>query len=72
MIRVLAQKSELQGETFGKAELRTKGQSYNRGDTQNPNRITQKRAPNGVWVVLKKTPPEAFLNPPSVYVAFLL
>ena len=34
--------------TGQKSELQTKSQSYSRGDPQNPNRIVQKRNPNGV------------------------
>ena len=33
---------------------------------QNPNRIAQKRAPNGVEVLLQKPPLKAFLNPPNI------
>ena len=56
MIRIRARKSELQAES----------RSYRPkvGDTaQNPNRIAQKRAPNGVQVLLQKAPLKALLNP---------
>ena len=35
------------GVTGQKSELQTKSQSYSRADPQNPNRIVQKRPPNG-------------------------
>ena len=57
MIPVSAQMSELQA----------KSRSYSRGDPQNPNRIAQKRKPNGVEVLLQKTPLKAFLNPANKY-----
>ena len=49
--------------TDEKSELQAKSQSYSRADPQNPNRIAQKRDPNGVQVLLQKTPLKAFLNP---------
>ena len=39
--------------------------SYSQADPQNPNRIAQKRALNGVEVPLQKNPLKAFLNPPN-------
>ena len=45
MIRIQARKSELQTES---RSYSAKSQSYSRADSQNPNRITQKGAPNGV------------------------
>ena len=51
MIRVEAQKSELQAKIRSyrlKSELQTKSQSYNRADPQNLNRIAQKRNRNRV------------------------
>ena len=51
--------------TGQKSELQTKSQSYNRADPQIPNRIAQKRAPNGVYVLLQKTPLKTLLNPPK-------
>ena len=60
-IRVSAPKSV--GVTGQKLESQTKSQSYSRGEPQNPNRIAQKRAPNGIWVLLQnKKPLKAFLN----------
>ena len=52
--------------TGQKSEIQTKSQSYSRADPQNPNRIAPKRPPNGVQVLLQKTPPKAFLNPPKL------
>ena len=52
--------------TGQKSELQTKSQSYNRTDPQNPNRIAQKRPPNGASLLLQKTPFKAFLNPAKV------
>ena len=51
MSRVSAPKVRVNGQ---KSELQTKSRSYSRGDPQNPNRITQKRDPNGVQVLLQK------------------
>ena len=42
-----------------KSELQAKSRSYSRGDPQNPNRIAQKRNPNGFEVLLQKTPLKA-------------
>ena len=53
--------------TGWKSELRTKSRRYSRADPQNPNRIAQRRAPNGVWVLLQKPPLKAFLNPPKLF-----
>ena len=49
--------------TGQKSGLQAKSQSYSRADPQNPNRIAQKRGPNGVQALLQKTPLKAFLNP---------
>ena len=53
--------------TDQKSELQTKSQSYSWADPQNPNRIAQKRDPNGVEALLQKTPLKAFLNPPNIW-----
>ena len=53
MIRIQARKSELQAES---RSYGPKSQSYSWTDPQNPNRISQKRVPNGASALLQKTP----------------
>ena len=46
-----------------KSELQTKSRRCSRAEPRNPNRIAQKKNPNGVWELLQKTPLKAFPNP---------
>ena len=67
MIRVEAQKSELQAKV-GVADQKSELQSeLQRCRPQNLGRITQKSHPNRVYVLLQKLPLKPFLNPPEAY-----